>query len=51
MHHIVPFELDIDKIELWESKFDENGISYSIIKEFNMKPEPDEDFELEQEEI
>ncbi|MGB0431981.1 MAG: RNA 2',3'-cyclic phosphodiesterase [Bacteroidia bacterium] len=43
MQHITPFELDIEKVELWESKFDENGISYSIIKEFRMKPEPEED--------
>ena len=43
MQHIVPFELDVDQVELWESKFDDNGISYSIIKSFDMKPEPVED--------
>jgi 2'-5' RNA ligase len=43
MHHITPFEMDIEHVELWESKFDDNGISYSIIKEFRMKPEPEEE--------
>ncbi|MBI1183640.1 RNA 2',3'-cyclic phosphodiesterase [bacterium] len=43
MQHIVPFELDIDKVELWESKFDDRGISYSILETFPMKPEPEED--------
>lgn len=45
MHHITPFEMDIEHVELWESKFDENGISYLLIKEFQMKPEPEEELE------
>jgi len=47
MNHITPFELDIEKIELWESKFGENGISYSVIKSFDMRPEPEDDYDTQ----
>lgn len=40
MIHITPFELDVEQIELWESKFDDDGISYHLIEKFNMRPEP-----------
>lgn len=43
MVHITPFEMDIEKVELWESKFDDDGISYQILKSFDMKPEPTEE--------
>ena len=43
MIHITPFELDVERIELWESHFGEDGISYSIIESFDMKPEPEEE--------
>ncbi|MBI3141369.1 MAG: RNA 2',3'-cyclic phosphodiesterase [Bacteroidetes bacterium] len=45
MNHIVPFELDIDHIELWESKFGDYGINYSLIKRFEMRAEPMDDEE------
>lgn len=47
MNHITPFELDVDRVELWESKFDEDGISYNVIQSFDMRPEPFDDEETE----
>jgi len=43
MNHITPFEMDVERVELWESKFGDEGISYSIIKDFDMRPEPEEE--------
>lgn len=43
MHHIVPFEMNVDQVELWESKFGDEGVSYSLLRSFDMKPEPQEE--------
>lgn len=42
MNHITPFEMDVEQIELWESKFGEDGVTYNLIERFDMKPEPNE---------
>lgn len=42
MNHITPFELDVEKIQLWESEFGDNGISYKILRTFDMRPEEDD---------